>query len=295
MPFLERPDARIHFDTHGDGRPVLFVMGLGADAEGWARQVRAVAPGRRAIVLDNRGVGRSSRSRRLDYSIAATAADAVALIDHLGCGPAHVVGISLGGVVAEVMAIQFPDRVRSLVLAATFARPDPALWRGAFATSLRIARWLADPRPPHPDEGRIGRAVMRGWMPGVFSPAFARDNEAELREMVLGAVRRGVRAEVAMLQLAAVLRHDVCAALAAVHHPALVLAGSRDPMVPLARCEELARVLPRARLEVLEGGHGLNVEASEGFNRAMLAFLDDVERSSPGPTRIRGRSSEDLR
>jgi 3-oxoadipate enol-lactonase len=275
VPLLQRPDARIHYEVTGEGEPVLFVMGLGADGEGWRPQVEVVAPRRRAIVIDNRGVGRSSRSHRLDYSIAAAAADAAAVLDHLGERPAHVVGISLGGAIAEVLAIERPDLVRSLVLAATFARPDPALLRRSIVVSAQIARWLLHPGAA--EEGRIMRAVLRGWMPVVFSKDYVRDNYDALRAMIEGAVARGVRAEVALLQLAAVWRHDMLDRLAAVRAPALILAGDRDDVVPVTRAEELARALPHARLEVLAGGHGLNFEARAAFNEALLRFFDEVE------------------
>src|SRR5580658_3599827 len=120
MPFIENQGARIYWDERSVGEPVLLIMGLGYPSDMWWR-VRPVLDGRyRTIVLDNRGAGRSDVPPG-PYPIALMAADAVAVLDAAGVESAHVFGISMGGMIAQEFALQYPTRVRSLILGCTAA------------------------------------------------------------------------------------------------------------------------------------------------------------------------------
>src|SRR5438045_9339884 len=115
--------VRLHYDVFGrrDGEPVLMIQGLGADERGWTLQRRAIGRDHRGIVFDNRGVGRSDKPVG-SYDLEQMAADAVAVLDAAGFESAHVIGASMGGVLAQIMAVRYPSRVRSLVLACTACR-----------------------------------------------------------------------------------------------------------------------------------------------------------------------------
>src|SRR3954466_3309516 len=118
MPFAERDGVRLHWEQDGSGDPVLLVMGLGMNATGWWRTVPVLAESFQAIAFDNPGVGRSGRPPG-PYSVAGMADDAVAVLDAAGAERAHVYGISLGGMIAQEIALRHPDRVDALVLGAT--------------------------------------------------------------------------------------------------------------------------------------------------------------------------------
>src|SRR5258706_10355193 len=114
---------RLHYDAFGrrGGEPVLLIQGLGADSRGWLMQRGAIGRHYRGIVFDNRGVGRSAKPVG-PYDLEQMAADAVAVLDAAGYESAHVMGASMGGVIAQIMAVRYPDRIRSLGLACTACR-----------------------------------------------------------------------------------------------------------------------------------------------------------------------------
>lgn len=277
-----RPDTSIDYETYGDGVPVVFVMGVGAGAEGWDAQAAVVAKDRRVIVLDNRGVGRSSRSRRADYSAEACAGDVAALLDHVGALSAHVVGVSFGSAVAVALAVARPDRVRSVTIAsAPFLTSNPALIARLLQGSAAAVRSLASVRAP--SRGGLIGAAIRGIAQVMFSPEYAAQNDEALGREFRRALDRGVRPDVVVLQLASCMRFDMVARARAIRAPALIIAGDRDAIVPVARATALASSMPGARLAVIPAGHAVNIEAPGAFNAAILGFFAEVEAGGAHP------------
>ncbi len=139
MPFVENQEAKIYWDEQGHGPPVLLIMGLGYPSVMWYRTRPVLAPRYRTIVLDNRGVGRSSMPPG-PYPIALMASDAAAVLDAAGVESAHVFGISMGGMIAQEFALQYPKRVRSLILGCTASGGPRAVRAEADATQMIMAR-----------------------------------------------------------------------------------------------------------------------------------------------------------
>ncbi|HEX9102081.1 MAG TPA: alpha/beta hydrolase, partial [Polyangia bacterium] len=125
MPIATTPEGvKLHYERHGEqGEPMLLVMGLGSPLEFWEFQTPVFARTHRVCVYDNRGVGKSDKPAG-PYDVRTLAEDAVAVMDACGFDRAHVVGLSMGGMIAQELAIRHPDRVGALVLAATYAKPD---------------------------------------------------------------------------------------------------------------------------------------------------------------------------
>jgi 3-oxoadipate enol-lactonase len=266
MAFAEAVDGtRVHYDVFGprDGEPLLLIQGLGADSRGWIRQRRAFAARYRCIALDNRGVGRSDKPEG-PYDLEMMAADALAVLDAAGVADAHVVGVSMGGVLAQILGVRHPSRVRSLVLACTGCRhhtwrrellaewSDTARQRGMRALVDTSARWLVGPR-----------SRFRFW------PVVS----------LLGPLAFNVDAAPFSAQVDAILGldDDVRFELEGIEVPTLVLVGSQDILTPVGDSEEIAALIPGAELVVVRGGaHGFMVEHAGAFNRAVLEFLDRV-------------------
>jgi 3-oxoadipate enol-lactonase len=286
MPFTEASDGvRLHYEVFGkDGaEPLLMIQGLGADSRGWLMQRAAFRSRYRCITLDNRGVGASDKPPG-PYSLPLMADDACRVLDAAGFESAHVMGASMGGALAQMIAVLQPHRVRSLVLACTACR-NPA-WRrelleewiavatarGMRAYAHENARWLVGPR-----------SLRR------FSPLFD----------LLGPLAISAPAHSFVAQTRAILDADdaMSEALATLSVPALVIVGSQDILTPVADAEEIAELIPDAELVVIRGAaHGFMVEAFRPFNRAVLEFLDrvtagagDVDQPAPGARRSRLR------
>jgi 3-oxoadipate enol-lactonase len=267
MTYVRASDgARIHYSVIGrpGAPPILFIQGLGADKSGWLLQRLATAPWYRAVAFDNRGAGRSDKPHGA-YSLEQMADDAVAVLDDAGIDDAHVVGASMGGAIAQLVAVKYPDRVRSLTLACTAGRNHPwreellgewrdaALRRGIGSMGQDAARWVIGPRSFR----RLLPAI--GW---------------------LGPLALGRPAHAFAAQCDAIINVDTSLAerLASLEVPALVVVGNQDILTPVGDSEELAERIPTAELVVISGAaHGLMIEHATTFNRVLLEFLGRAE------------------
>jgi 3-oxoadipate enol-lactonase len=247
----------------GTGPPLLLIMGLGASLETWVAQRDAFAARHRVILFDNRGAG-ESEAPSPPWTVPDMAADAVGVLDAVGIERAHVLGVSMGGMIAQEMAIRFPERVDRLVVAMSFARPDPI--RRAF---LLFRRWA---RLQGADLVQEGVAHL----PWLVSPRVL--NDPGRLEEVLGVVSTMplMTADAYSEQIEAILEHDTLGRLENVRAPTLVVAAAEDVLTPLYLSREIAEAIPQARLIVLpRGNHAVQIEEPDSFNRAVLDFLAD--------------------
>jgi pimeloyl-ACP methyl ester carboxylesterase len=279
MPHANRDDVSLYYEVHGTtGDPLLCIMGLGGDILFWERQTPVLEAAYRTIVFDNRGMGRSSRPPG-PYSIQLMADDAVAVLDAVGIERAHVLGISMGGMIAQSLALRYPSRVGSLVLAATYARAD----RGVRQISEEGAARLGVPSVLGQLAAGGGvvdlssvdlRQLFKFMMSLILSPEFIAREKEWLRSLMKRVLEGGPTIEGFMAQTAAVLSHDVAAELGKLRAPTLVMTGTADQLVPPHHSDELAALIPGAQLVRVEGGlHGFNVEMPERFNAEVLQFL----------------------
>jgi len=256
-------------------------MGLGADLQAWRPQVEHFRRTHDLLLYDHRGVGGSPRPRVPRYGIARLADDAAQLLDRLGVPRAHFVGISLGGLVIQQLAIRHPERVASLALASTYARPARHLPVLVARILGSVAYDLGKPPLRRVTIERATDALLRAWAPHCFSEGFAERERAIIREEIRGTVERNGRPDVALLQLASILRYDARKHLRTVRAPAWVVIGDQDRMVPMQRARELADAIPGARFEIYPGvGHGLTLEAADRFNRALGSWIAEVENDT---------------
>jgi 3-oxoadipate enol-lactonase len=260
--------VRLSYDVIGrpDGEPLVMIQGLGADRSGWALQRLPFGARYRTIAFDNRGAGRSDKPFG-PYDLHRMADDVVEVLDACRVERAHVMGASMGGVIAQLLAVRHPDRVRSLVLACTACRHHP--WRREL-----LREWAAIANE------RGMRALSKEAMPWLVGPRSLRRYAPLLglmRPLVLGAPAHGMSA-----QVRAILDMDdsvARAALAAVRVPTLVTVGSQDILTPRGDSEELAEEIPGAELVVITGAaHGFMVEHASTYNRVALDFLSGVSR-----------------
>ena len=260
MPAIAVGEATLHYDERGDGdgAPIVLLHGLGSSSSDWAAQLAALAMRHRILAVDLRAHGRSSRPRgRL--TVEAMADDMAAFLTALGAPPAHVVGLSLGGCVALVLALDHPARVRSLTLVNAFARLTPAGPRGALRMLARL--------------GLLVGAPMRVVAAHVARGLFPRPEQQGLYLAAVASLGGGSR-RTYLASIRALLGFDVRRRLAEVRCPTLVVAGDRDTTIPLTAKTLLQRGIPGAQLLVVpDSGHATPCDQAERFNEALLAFV----------------------
>jgi 3-oxoadipate enol-lactonase len=257
----------IYYETWGRGEPLLLLSGLATDLRIWACQRMAFGRRFRCIAVDNRGSGRSDKPDG-PYTLEQMAADAVAVLDAEGISGAHVVGHSMGSYITQMMAVQYPDRLRSLTLAGTASRHVP--WRMEL-----LERWQETARD-HGVHAWARRAFPHllgprtAWTLGLFINM--------LWPIILQQPRHAFDGQIEALLRAP---DDQRGLLREVEAPALIVCGARDRLTTPADGAEVAALIPNSRLVTLKGaGHGLMLEAAPDFNAAVLGFLRDVDRQS---------------
>jgi 3-oxoadipate enol-lactonase len=251
--------VRLVYEVHGEGAPVLLIHGWGYGLWGWEPVVGPLASRYRVVAFDNRGVGGSDVPPG-PYTVADMAEDAVAVLDAAGLRTAHVVGTSLGGMIAQEVALDFPDRVDRLVLAST--TPGGA---GAYAMPKQTMRLLAVSQSLEP------QVALRRFVANALAPG-APD---ELVERIY-AYRQARRPDPAGWhgQGAAGAGFDAFERLGAIAAPTLVLHGTADGVVDPRNSELLAERIPDARLEWFEGGgHLFFWEQPDRFVEVVTEFL----------------------
>ncbi|QYF92944.1 alpha/beta fold hydrolase [Massilia sp. PAMC28688] len=297
MPYLMSNRIRIAYETAGDPKdvPLLLIMGLGMQMTGWpdALVEQLVDMGFYVVRFDNRDCGLSDKFEHAGtpsvplallkhlvrwplkgaYSLHDMAADAMGVLKALGINKAHVVGASMGGMIAQIMAATHPERVASLtsIMSTSGRRALPGPTRAARAALLARPRGSdADSLIAH------GVHVFRV----IGSPAYPTSDKA-LRARIAASIRRNVcPGGVARQMLAIAASGERSGLLASIRVPTLVIHGAADPLVPLAAGIDTARLVPGARLEVIEGmGHDLPAQLIE----RIAALIDAHAHGKIGP------------
>ena len=263
MPHATAGGLRLFYDTHGEGEPLLLLPGLGADHHLFDLQREAFARQHRLILVDPRDAGQSDEAGA-PYGIADMAEDAVSVMDHAAPGERfHVLGVSMGGAIAQQVALQAPDRVASLVLASTWGRTDPFLRAVLEGWRVMITRLT-------PEEFLAAQA------PWLFSARFLTSPTPDVTAWQVAMRQRGWPRSVAAIerQIVACLGHDALAVLVILQTPALVLVGEDDILTPPRYGRALAAMLGRAELGLLSGcAHACLLETPKPFAERVLKFL----------------------
>jgi aminoacrylate hydrolase len=270
MPRISIGDCQLYYERQGHGFPVLFASGLGGHASFWREQVPAFARSFDVVAHDMRGVGQSD-ALRMAYTVEGNAADMIALMDALRIERAHVIGHATGSAVAQVLAIEHPERLASVVLSAGWARQDPYLRR-----IYNLRRELLT---------QLGPAAYVQASTLMLYPAswIAKNNEA-LRQMESQQLA-GFKPEIVLSRIDALLAFDRAADLPRVKTPALVIAAEDDFVNPSYLSDELARLIPGAEAKFFsQGGHCFMQVSPREFNQAVMPFL---EQHTPANRRLR--------
>ena len=253
-------DAELYTEEAGEGEPLLLVAGLGGSGKFWRMQVEPLAARFRVVLHDHRGVGRSTRAPVV-ANAAAMADDLLRLMDALRIDSAHLVGHSTGGAIGQHIALRAPERLKSLVLSASWPGPTP-LFVQTFATRRDVL---------------INSGALNYMMVGTLlaTPAWwlgerFHSTQEYFRERL--AEFPGLETELARLN--AVMTHDLRHRLAEIRVPTFVIGARDDQLTPPAMSEELAARIPGARLCLLaQGGHFCPMTVTAEYNSRIMEFL----------------------
>lgn len=268
MPHLRIRGTSLFYEEAGTGPAIVFSHGLLWSGRMYEAQVRALSARHRCIAYDHRGQGRSADVPGRIVTIEECYQDAVALIETLGAAPCHFVGLSMGGFVAQRIAVRRPELVRSITLLETAADPEPEKNRGSYRVMNFVARLGGIPL--------VANRVMKIMFGRTFLHDPAREAERRRWKGELVQNRRTIwRAVNGVIE-----RDNFEPELSAIRVPALVLHGTEDAAISPDRARRMAKLIPNARFEEVESaGHSSTVEAPARVTEAIGRFIDEVERA----------------
>lgn len=265
MPHVQANGRALYYEDSGSGGPVLFIHGFGGNLLGWEPVLGEMRQAFRCIAYDQRDSGRSEQAATA-YTVRDMAADAAALITALSIAPCHIVGFSMGGAVAQELAINYPDIVRSLSLIATYTKGDA---RGS--DNLRMWAKIRETF----DQQTYYRAIYP-WLLTFREYEWPGFVEANIQRAIASPYQQDQAAY--LRQMEATLAHDAEERLPGILAPTLVLVGNEDILAPLRFSRTLASRIPNARLMVLpDVGHALLWVKPQEVSRALQGFFLSLE------------------
>ena len=253
----------ISYEEFGSGEPLILLMGLGAPGRKWMPHIEAYQQHFHVYAPDNRGAGRSDKPVSYAYTIGDMAEDVIGMMDALGIDSAHFNGISMGGAIAQYLAVHYPKRVRSMILTNTFPYCCTSFRRAI--ELLREASGQLDP---------VTSTRLCQWI--IFAQPFQEEHEDYMLECEYADLNDPypMPSYAYKAQCNAILGFDILNDLEKVSAPTLVVGGDRDLFVPVSVTEEMAEAIPGASLYMAEdGGHVQHWEQLEKYNQVTLDFL----------------------
>lgn len=264
MPKIKVGDINIYYEIHGEGSPLIMIMGLSANIDWWHPYLIEQFPKHfKTVIFDNRGAGRTDKPA-IDYSIKMFAGDTVVLMDALGIKKAHILGVSMGGIIGQEIALSYPERVDKLVLVSTTCGGPNSVPPPPETLQIMLSRGEMT------DEERMRQTV------NLLYPEEYRKNNPEIVEEVVGRLMISpIPLDAYMRQLQATSQFDSYDRLPNIKAPTIVLTGKKDILLPWGNSKILAKKIPGAKLVTFrESGHGMVSQNAEEFAQAVIDFLE---------------------
>jgi len=269
MPKTRVADINIHYDTYGQGEPLVLIMGLGGGSSMWWRQVAFFSPEYQVVTFDSRGVGLTDKPDT-PYSMDMLVDDAAGLLERLGIASAHVYGVSMGGMVAQELALRYPKLVSSLMLGATTCGGEHAVMPPQ--QTLQELFGIMSLAPA--EAVKVSTAM-------TFSATFIERHPEKIHEWLVKGAESPPSPTGFKRQAEAAAGFDTYDRLPQIGVPTLVMAGTADQLIPAENSRILVSRIPNAKLVLFEGaGHGYLWEAEEEANRTVRDFLKQHPEST---------------
>jgi len=266
MPEAYVNGINIEYEVKGEGEPLVLIMGLGGSRRSWIFQKRAFRKYFKVITFDNRGVGGSDKPNG-PYSMTIMANDTIGLMDYLGIEKAHLLGVSMGGEIAQEIAIQYPERINKLLLCCTFAY-EPEGHTAEYYEGLDVENAYS--------RDALRCVSARKIMANDYSLAFNNRLMRTVITLLSKVFARALPEEGISEQFKALLNHDTLDRLYMIQAPTLVITGTKDRLIKPESSDVLAGKIPDVKLVKVEGGsHAFFIGKYTRFNREVLNFLRD--------------------
>ncbi len=268
MPKVKVGDINMYYEIHGEGEPLVLVMGYTLSSRFWYRQIPTLAREFKVVTFDNRGTGGSDKPN-IAYTMDMIAGDLTGLLDVIGINKAHVFGISLGGAIAQQFAINYPDRVLSLILGCTSCGGPHSIRANKEAmeaiASISTAFQMQKMTP---------KDTAIAMLPWLLSDDFISNNPDLIQQHIKINLQENTPPHVFVRQGQAVMGFDSYDQLPHIKVPTLVIAGDSDKYVPVENSRLLASKIPSSELVILKNaGHLFMIDSAEETNKQIMSFL----------------------
>ena len=265
MPVAKIGDLSLYYELIGQGQPLVMIRGVGSNVDHWYDQVPALSQKFQLLIFDNRGIARSSDPGD-PFTIHDMAADTIALMKAVGITKAHVLGYSMGGMIAQEMALNFPQYIAGLILVATDCGISQRIKAQPEATQL-----FSEMIRLGTDEAKLAAAHC------LFAEQTFDNNPHVIQRYAEVSQRFPASQKMLAKQWAAVTQHDVCDRLPHIASPTLAITGSEDVLIPPQNTALLAQRIPDAQMvSISDGGHLFLIEQPQQFNTAVIKFLEGL-------------------
>jgi len=264
MPVAKAGDINLYYEVHGEGEPLVLIMGFGFRSGHWFAIRDKLAGEYRVIVFDNRGTGRSDKPE-IPYTAKMMAGDVARLLDTLAINKANVFGVSMGGMIAQEFALNYPERVNSLILGCTSCGGPIA-----FPVTDEALAFFFDPERAKLSEEDKGRSTI----PWLWNKEFRENNPSTVEQFIAISSEYPTPPQTFVSQGNVIMTHDTHDRLTHIKAPTLVIAGSMDRVIPHEHSMLLAAGIDNAELAIIDNaGHGFIVDSTEKAGRIILDFL----------------------
>ena len=263
MPKVRVNDIQIYYEVQGEGFPLVMINGLGAHIDTWdPRSIHDLSKVFKLVLFDNRGAGHTDVSDR-EYTIKLFADDTAGLMDALGISRAHIFGISMGGMIAQELVLNYPEKVKKLVLCSTSCGGAKSVQPSMEV----IGALMADRSTLTPEE------IVRMAIPILFTGDFIKNNTDFVELYVQRTLKAPISDEAFMRQVNALMSFETYDRLGQIKAPTLILQGKRDVLVPPENGSILAEAIPNAKLVYFENSAHVLAEEMEKVHSVLLDFL----------------------
>ena len=264
MPKILVKDVKIYYEVLGEGEPICLIMGWGGSSVMWYRQREMLSKSYQVILIDNRGIGRSAKPK-FPYTMQMFIEDTKAVLDHLNISKLHLVGCSMGGMIAQHFALTYPEMLSSLILCCTTATTKMPNVHGVEPEKLFMMTEVT----PESLREMFSLIFTKKYIDWLFSE----EGRDEFNKLISEMAKYPPTIKGMKNQFKAIQNHDVLNRLGEIKIPTLILVGKKDVLLPPRNSKILHKNIANSELQILEGGHMFWIEAEKEFNKAVLDFL----------------------